>query len=140
MSLETVLFILRLASGGVLLLFASAALLLIWREYRVMSVEVQMRRRKRGRLMMMNGDQPTVYPLLPLTTLGRAPTNTIVLEDGFASADHALITLRGGQWWLEDRSSANGTLLNGEALQGPTVVSSGDVIGIGVAELKLQLD
>jgi len=106
----------------------------------VMSVEVQMRRRKRGRLMMMNGDQPTVYPLLPLTTLGRAPTNTIVLEDGFASADHALITLRGGQWWLEDRSSANGTLLNGEALQGPTVVSSGDVIGIGVAELKLQLD
>lgn len=80
------------------------------------------------------------FPLLPLTTLGRAPTNTVVLNDTFCSQEHALIAQRGGQWWIEDRSSRNGTRLNGEFVTEPVVISSGDVIGIGRIALKLELE
>jgi hypothetical protein len=82
----------------------------------------------------------TAYPLLPFTTIGRAATNTIQLPDSFASTHHALLALRSGQWWLEDRESRNGTLLNGQSLTGPTVISTGDVIGIGRIQLKVELD
>ena len=82
----------------------------------------------------------TSFPLLPLTSLGRGPMNTVVLNDTFCSQEHALVTWRGGQWWLEDRNSSNGTRLNGEKIAGPVVVSSGDVIGIGQIALKVELD
>jgi pSer/pThr/pTyr-binding forkhead associated (FHA) protein len=51
-----------------------------------------------------------------------------------------LLTLREGQWWLEDQGSRNGTLLNGTRIAGPTVVSAGDVIGVGRTQLKLELE
>jgi pSer/pThr/pTyr-binding forkhead associated (FHA) protein len=51
-----------------------------------------------------------------------------------------MLALRAGQWWLEDRESRNGTLLNGERLHGPAVVSAGDIIGIGEIELRLELE
>ena len=80
------------------------------------------------------------FPLLPLTSLGRAPTNTVVLNDTFCSQEHALVTRRGGQWWLEDRNSSNGTRLNGLPVNEPVVLSSGDVIGIGRVQLKIELE
>ena len=58
----------------------------------------------------------TIFPLLPVTRIGRAEHNTIVLEDAFVSAEHALLTRREGQWWLEDLNSRNGTLLNDLAI------------------------
>lgn len=82
----------------------------------------------------------TQYPLLPLTTLGRAPTNAIVLGDIFCSQEHALIARRGGQWWLEDRRSSNGTRLNGEPVSEPVVLSSGDTIGIGRLTFRVELE
>lgn len=80
------------------------------------------------------------FPLLPLTSMGRAPTNTVVLNDTFCSQEHALVTRRGGQWWLEDRNSSNGTRLNGLPVTEPVVLSSGDVIGIGRIQLKIELE
>lgn len=79
------------------------------------------------------------FPLLPVTTLGRAPTNTIVLNDSFCSQEHALLARRGGQWWLEDLDSSNGTRLNGDPVTEPVVVSSGDVIGVGRVDLKVEI-
>ena len=52
------------------------------------------------------------FPLLAITSLGRAPTNTATLPDETTSLEHALIHLREGQWWLEDLDSRNGTRLN----------------------------
>ncbi len=80
------------------------------------------------------------FPLLPVTTLGRAPTNTVVLNDSFCSQEHALLARRAGQWWLEDLRSSNGTRLNGEPVNEPVVVSSGDVIGVGRVDLKVEIE
>ena len=78
--------------------------------------------------------------LVMSTSLGRSPTNTVALNDSFASGEHALIMLRGGQWWLEDRGSSNGTLLNGYRVEEPVVLSAGDIIVVGQVELKLELE
>ncbi|NLE99729.1 MAG: FHA domain-containing protein, partial [Anaerolineales bacterium] len=58
----------------------------------------------------------------------------------YASAQHALLTWREGQWWLEDLGSRNGTQLNDELVDAPTVVVTGDIIRIGRARLKVELD
>jgi hypothetical protein len=145
MTTDTVLFLLRIISATTLFGLLIAVLWFLWQDFRATAVEVEARKRRQGQLLVVKSEDPvtpvnTSFPLLPLTSIGRAPTNTIVLADNFASAAHALIVLRSGQWWLEDRGSANGTSLNGDPLLEPTVVSSGDVVGIGTIELKLMLE
>jgi pSer/pThr/pTyr-binding forkhead associated (FHA) protein len=80
------------------------------------------------------------FPLRPLTSIGRSPTNSIVITDNFASSEHALISLRDGRWWLEDRNSRNGTLLNEEPISGSVIITDGDIISIGTTHLRLTLD
>jgi len=61
-----------------------------------------------------------------------------MLDDEFVSNEHALLTLRGRQWWLTDLNSRNGTLLNGVLLTTATIVSVGDVISIGDNKLVFE--
>lgn len=145
MAQDVTLFALRLFASLLLLAFFGAVMVMLWHDFRTASAEVDTRTRKRGRLVVIgveDGGTPSgkSYPLLPLTSLGRAPTNTVILEDSFASGEHALITLRDGQWWLEDRGSSNGTLLNGYLVEEPVVLSAGDVIAVGRIALKLELE
>ncbi len=142
---DVILFALRMFASLLLLTFFGAVMVMLWRDFRTASAEVDTRTRKRGRLIVIGVEEGVTpsgksYPLLPLTSLGRAPTNTVILEDSFASSEHALITLRDGQWWLEDRGSSNGTLLNGYLVEEPVVLSTGDVIAVGRIALKLELD
>ncbi|HEU5370347.1 MAG TPA: FHA domain-containing protein [Ktedonobacterales bacterium] len=51
--------------------------------------------------------------LEPVTTIGRGPTNTIVLEDSRISSEHTRLTYHDRQWWVEDLGSRNKTFLNG---------------------------
>jgi hypothetical protein len=145
MTPEAFFFGLRVLSGVLLLVFMGGLGVLLWRDYRVVAESVGGRASQRGRLVVIKAAEEsplwqTTHPIFPLTSLGRAPTNTIIINDVFASSEHALITWRGSQWWLEDRGSVNGTLLNGERLQEATVVSTGDVISIGQIDLRLELD
>ena len=142
-TLSLVLFILRVLAGLLLLGFVIMLVVLLWRDQRTLVRELEQRQRRRGQLIVVKAEEialGTSYPLLPLTSVGRAPTNTITLNDTFASSEHALFTLRGGQWWLEDRGSSNGTLLNGYRIDEPTVISTGDVVGVGRVDLKVELE
>lgn len=145
MNVNDLLFLLRVVAGLLLLAFVGAVFIMMWRDYRAISQEVDTRTRRRGRLVVLRDDgtrlKPgTTFPLLPLTSIGRSPSNTIAFDDAFASGEHVLVTLRSGQWWLEDRGSSNGTLLNGYRIEEPVVLSTGDVIGVGQVELKIELE
>lgn len=145
MSTDVVLLALRAIAAALLLGFLGAIFWVLWRDFRASASTLAEGRRQRGRLVVMRGPDGATgatksFPLLPLTSLGRSPTNTIVLDDTFCSQEHALVTRRGGQWWLEDRNSSNGTLLNDEPVREPVVVSTGDVIGIGQILLKVELE
>jgi hypothetical protein len=153
-SVDEVLLGLRVVSGVLLVGFLGAIFGMLWRDYRAAAQTVTHDGGKRGRLVVVRVQTPAPrtadghgllaagqnFPLLPLTSLGRAPTNTIVLDDTFCSQEHALVVRRGGQWWLEDRRSSNGTRLNGQMVTEPVVVSSGDVIEVGRTQLKVEMD
>lgn len=67
-------------------------------------------------------------------TIGRRPSNDIVLDDSTVSGNHAAI-LNLQNVYVEDLGSTNGTLLNGKPVQ-KRMLSHGDVIGIGQHELR----
>ena len=60
-----------------------------------------------------------VHPLHTGTryTLGRAPTNRVVLRDDLCSREHAEVFPVEGGWYVRDLGSRNGTYLNGEQLR-----------------------
>jgi hypothetical protein len=145
MSPIAVLLVLRLALAALLYLFLAAVFWMLWRDLRSAARTSQARSQRMGRLIVLTSPLPALaigahFPLLPVSSLGRAPTNTAPLPDETASLEHALLHLREGQWWLEDLDSRNGTCLNDTPITQPTPVMSGDVIGIGRVKLKLELD
>ena len=80
------------------------------------------------------------HPILPITTIGRSKGNTIPLNDHHASGEHAALSVRNQQVWLEDRGSSNGTRLNDERVQNPVVVTTGDIITIGQTTFRVELE
>lgn len=146
MSLEATLLLLRLVSALLLIGFLAAIFILLWREFHRATRFESAPRRSYGRLIVLHqidGRYLTTgesHPLQPLTSLGRSPTNTIRTEDTFASGEHALLALRHNQWWLEDRQSRNGTLLNDVPITQPVVITDGDIIGIGSLRFRLELE
>src|SRR5207245_4934149 len=64
-------------------------------------------------------------------TLGRAPTNNIVLKDDLCSREHAEVSSSDGRWHVRDLSSLNGTRLNGLRIDLETVLSPGDAVDLG---------
>jgi FHA domain len=72
----------------------------------------------------------------PVTTIGRGPTNTIVLEDSRISSEHTRITYHDRQWRVEDLGSRNKTFLNGSQVPvGQSVPARpGDLLVLGPAD------
>lgn len=146
MAIDTLLFLLRIVSVACLMVFLAFLFWAIWRDYRTAAAHTEIRRRSHGQLIGLASadtgyiETGTNFALLPITSIGRAPTNTIVINETVASSDHAIIVLRGGQWWLEDRNSRNGTLLNGERITSATIITEGDIVGIGSHSFKLHLE
>ncbi|MAS34442.1 MAG: FHA domain-containing protein [Anaerolineaceae bacterium] len=146
MDTEIILLALRVISGIVLLLLLAAIFVILWRDYRHTVIDLEASRRIYGQLVALHevdggyvatGAQ---FPLVQLTSLGRSPTNTITLDDSFASSEHAIVALRNSQWWLEDRNSRNGTTLNEVMISQPVIVTDGDIIGIGSLRFRLELE
>lgn len=146
MSIDIVLFVLRVISAALLLSILGAVFLALWRDYQSTIKKLQSTRRKHGQLIALQAIDGRyvvlgeTYPLLPITSIGRAPTNTIVVKDSFASNEHAQVVLRNGQWWLEDRRSRNGTTLNEIPIGQPVIMTDGDIIGIGSKRFRLELE
>jgi pSer/pThr/pTyr-binding forkhead associated (FHA) protein len=144
MNPAVLLFILRIASALVLLSFLGLIAWLIYQDLKATSALLSEGQRERGTLTVTQGksdDEQVVarqHPLMPITSIGRANSNTLVIDDEYASSRHALISLRGQQWWLEDLDSRNGTLLNDNPLEAPAVVTTGDVITIGSTHVKIE--
>jgi ABC-type multidrug transport system ATPase subunit/pSer/pThr/pTyr-binding forkhead associated (FHA) protein len=73
-------------------------------------------------------------------TIGRAPDNSLVLDDPEASRHHARIEPAGDGYQITDLSSGNGTRHNERSLrpETPTVLNDGDSIAIGTATFRFR--
>jgi pSer/pThr/pTyr-binding forkhead associated (FHA) protein len=72
-------------------------------------------------------------------TLGRSPGCAVPLEDDtFTSSVHARVFHRGGEFWLEDLGSTNGTWLNEERVRdAPMRIQRGDRMKVGSTILEV---
>ena len=61
-----------------------------------------------------------------------------MITDDFASARHARLMPRDGQWFIEDMGSTNGTYLDRAKVTGPTPVPLAVPIRIGRTSLELR--
>lgn len=94
-------------------------------------------------LVLRDGDaSQAVFRLVPgqVTTIGRAPTNRIVLRDDICSRNHCEIFRVDDEWVVRDLKSRNGTLLDRKPVSGDTALAEGDSIRIGGCELLFTYD
>ncbi|MCL4191833.1 MAG: FHA domain-containing protein, partial [Thermoguttaceae bacterium] len=89
-------------------------------------------------LVIREGSKWTdVFRLIPgqSVTIGRAPTNQIVISDERCSRSHAEVFLSEGKWTLRDLESRNGTVVGDVLLAGDRTLEPGDTIRIGRSQL-----
>ncbi|MGQ0613799.1 MAG: FHA domain-containing protein [Planctomycetaceae bacterium] len=72
-------------------------------------------------------------------TIGRGPSNALVIADALASKEHCRVERIGERWRLIDLESKNGTRLNGQ-FRNCGWLSHEDTIRIGKAELRFGVE
>ena len=102
-----------------------------------------------------SSDQPTAYLVLrgdhrwndvfrliggQVTTIGRAPTNRIVLQDEVCSRNHCEVFLSEGEWFVRDLGSRNGTQVDDTTVKGDFALQSGQLLRIGESILGFTED
>lgn len=106
-----------------------------------------------GRLVLLDMDANAQFPLPAENeiTIGRVDPNRGIRPDidlskfdpaARISRRHARITSRGGQFYIEDLGSANGTIVNGRTRlnpQEPYPLVNGDVLKFGETTLKFAV-
>lgn len=92
----------------------------------------------RYEIVLPAGGQAVPLAEKPIS-LGRGPANDIVLADDHVSWNHAQLWVEGGQAWVRDLGSRNGTFLNDERVVGSARLRGGDRLRLGaVLTLELQ--
>lgn len=134
------LWVVRLAFLGMLYLFLLGVIRVLLRDLRVASREPGS---SLGRLIVLSSPdgEPasgTVFPLDAVTTIGRDVNNSIVVDDAFASGEHAVLTFRGRSWYVEDIGSTNGTYVNGHPVDELAVLGFGDEVQVGRVRFRLE--
>jgi pSer/pThr/pTyr-binding forkhead associated (FHA) protein len=76
-------------------------------------------------------------PEIP-TVVGRSPESHLQIGDPWISSMHALFERRGGEIWVVDLDSRNGTFV-GDARVGEAPVGDGAVVRFGQTEVRLEL-
>ena len=71
--------------------------------------------------------------------LGRSNDAAVFVDDVGVSRHHARVTIGAEGATLEDLGSKNGTMLNGQTIEGPTPLADGAVIVLGATALRFRV-
>ena len=70
--------------------------------------------------------------------IGRAPNNEFVIEDDYASSQHARLQRNDEGWILQDLNSTNGTYVDGARIGAPVLIKQEMQIRIGKTIFELR--
>jgi len=70
-------------------------------------------------------------------SIGRRPDSAVFLDDVTVSRDHALLIQRGGDWYLDDMGSLNGTYVNRSRIDSQRL-DEGDELQVGKYKLTFH--
>ena len=88
-----------------------------------------------GELVSDGGE---IFALIDIvTTLGRHNSSDICLRSPKASMRHCMLAFKGGQWWVRDLRSRNGTCVNGRRVT-EVLLHSGDKLSVGDTTFTIQ--
>lgn len=73
-------------------------------------------------------------------TIGRSPTNQIVVKEDQASRQHAEIFNSEGSWFVRDLNSRNGTAIGTDRVEGDQKLKPGDIIWIAKTQMAFVTD
>lgn len=138
LSIEFIIWILRLALVGMIYLF-------IWRIMRIMmrgdqhgsavgSLGAYLVVLDPGRTKLQRGH---AHMLEVNSTLGRKADNLIVIDDLLVSEHHAIIQLVDDQWIIRDLGSTNKTYINNLQIVSAVTLSHNDIISIGPLKFRM---
>ncbi len=89
---------------------------------------------QRDRALLVRTDASNAGQVIKLEgsrfDLGRHPDNHACIDDDGISRFHARITVAGGQYWVQDLDSSNGTYINGRRITS-CELSNGDTLNLG---------
>ncbi len=156
MSVELMLFVLRLVFIFALYFFIVLVARVLTRELTVRNVPERdtrgcrrrcrvvhwcIRRRPRATpgqayLVIVDGASTgiyvgTVYPIGSGVLVGRAPTVDVPLPDVYTSSEHARFLYDRDRWTMEDLKSMNGSYVNGQRVAGIAPLGDGDTVQLG---------
>jgi pSer/pThr/pTyr-binding forkhead associated (FHA) protein len=75
----------------------------------------------------------------PEVIIGRDPSCDYSLKNKTVSNQHARLSYRQNQWWLEDLGSTNRTYLNDEEISSPTIIADQDKLRCGEARFEIRI-
>jgi hypothetical protein len=101
--------------------------------------ETRTRRQLRLEIIEPREREGTIYDLDGEVTVGRSNGCGIpTTYDSYSSTVHARIYRSGGQIWVEDLGSTNGTFVNSERISQPSRLARGDLLQIGATVFEVR--
>jgi len=79
-----------------------------------------------------------LFVKVPIVNIGRADYNDMQIPDDSVSSQHAKLTRREGVWVLSDLGSTNGTLVDGERIDGDIPLAPGAFVRFGDVQLIFE--
>lgn len=138
--LAILILILRVLLLLALLSFLAWAVYTLWRELKFHTESLAAK--KIPWISVFNeqesADQKQIFTK-PELRIGRDPSCEIRLDDDTVSTQHARLSYRNKQWWIEDLLSTNGTFLNDERVETPTILINEDEIRVGKVLLIVEI-
>ena len=75
-----------------------------------------------------------LFPIGEAIRIGRHPYNEVSVGDNSMSRFHCWVSKDNTNIIIEDLGSANGTLVNGTAIEEPTILKPGDRVTVGQSD------
>jgi len=138
--LAVIILILRYLASICLFIFLGWVIVTLWRELRFQSQVVATHKIPEITLFRESGHENDSLVFSKQEVLiGRDDTCDFIINEEVVSAHHARIYFKSSQWWVEDLHSTNGTYLNDERVDSPTVIIKGDELRIGRQIITVEM-